>query len=409
MTGGVDSRWRTRTRRCVALVMVVAGLMAGCSSSAQPSPTSSAGSGPRFGPGSRDAAGTTWLCRPGEAADPCTADLATTIIDADGRRTTVHPRPMASPPIDCFYVYPTVSRQKTANANLHVDPEETAVAVDQASPFSQVCRVYAPMYPQLTLSAIGVAARQIDPHAAAVAYLGVLSAWQDYLTHDNHGRGVVLIGHSQGASMLTALVRNEIDPQPAERRLLVSALLMGGNVTVPIGQTVGGDFKDIPACQSEHQTGCVVAYSSFDSVPPANSLFGRVGTSIGSNLTQSTATLADLQVLCSNPSSLSGGTGSLSAYFRSDSIYAPGFGSNTGPRVPTPWVAFPGRYNATCMTSGGATWLQVSAVPDPGDHRPLVTQALGPRWGLHLVDVNLALGNLVGLVGDQSAAYSSSG
>jgi hypothetical protein len=61
------------------------------------------------------------------------------------------------------------------------------------------------------------------------------------------------------------------------------------------------------------------------------------------------------------------------------------------------------------MTSGGATWLQVDADPDPGDHRPLVTQTLGPRWGLHLVDVNLALGNLVGLVGDQSAAYSASG
>jgi hypothetical protein len=60
----------------------------------------------------------------------------------------------ASPPIDCFYVYPTVSAQPGILANLHVDPTEIAVARAQASRFSQVCKVYAPVYPQLTLHAI---------------------------------------------------------------------------------------------------------------------------------------------------------------------------------------------------------------------------------------------------------------
>jgi Protein of unknown function (DUF3089) len=40
-------------------------------------------------------------------------------------------------------------------------------------------------------------------------------------------------------------------------------------VTVPVGKTVGGDFANIPACQTATQTGCVVAYSSFDATPPA--------------------------------------------------------------------------------------------------------------------------------------------
>ena len=70
------------------------------------------------------------------------------------------------------------------------------------------------------------------------------------------------------------LIKREIDPSPTERTLLVSALLMGGNVTVPIGQTVGGDFTHIPACQTNAQTRCVLAYSSFNSPPPANSFFG---------------------------------------------------------------------------------------------------------------------------------------
>ena len=109
------------------------------------------------------------------------------------------------------------------------------------------------------------------------------AAWQDYLAHDNHGRGVILIGHSQGAGMLIGLLRRQIDDVPATRKLLVSAMVLGGNVTVPVGQTVGGSFQHVPACTSDTQTGCVIAYSSFDQPPPADSLFGRPGQGV-SNL-----------------------------------------------------------------------------------------------------------------------------
>ena len=96
------------------------------------------------------AAATVWLCRPGLAHNPCLSSMTTTAIDARGHRTVQHTRPAAHPAIDCFYVYPTVSLQSTTNANLIIDPQETVVAIDQASRFSSVCRVYAPMYPQLT-------------------------------------------------------------------------------------------------------------------------------------------------------------------------------------------------------------------------------------------------------------------
>ena len=76
--------------------------------------------------------------------------------------------------------------------------------------------------------------------------------------------------------MLTKLIASEIDPNPDVRGLLVSALLIGGNVTVPTGQDVGGDFQNFPACRSASQTGCVVAYSSFIEPPPADTVFGKV-------------------------------------------------------------------------------------------------------------------------------------
>lgn len=375
-----------------------AALLTACSASGTPTAsggtTTTASSTTTVATGSADAAGTVWLCRPGLADDPCTANLTATAVRADGKRSVQHAAPASNPPIDCFYVYPTVSAQKTENANLRVDPAETAVAVAQASRFSQVCRVYAPMYRQLTLQAI---AGHITARGATTAYLSVLAAWRDYLAHFNHGRGVVLIGHSQGSSLLIPLIRNQIDNDPAQRARLVSALLMGGNVTVPVGKSVGGDFQHVAACRATDQVGCVVAYSSFSSMPPPDSFFGRVGVSVA-NPSGSTITAAShLQVLCTNPAALGGGTGSLEPYFPAASQPTAG--------VSTPWVTFPDHYTATCEDRGGASWLQIDTTAVAGDHRPVVTQSLGPRWGLHLVDVNLALGNLVQLVRQQAAAY----
>jgi hypothetical protein len=356
-------------------------------------------------PADTDASGVVWLCRPGQTDDPCASSLTTTVVPRSGPRRVVRSSDAPHPKIDCFYVYPTVSEQSGALANLHIDPAETSVAESQASRFSQVCRVFAPVYPQLTLSAI---LKPADLTAAntATAFAGVLSAWDDYLAHDNHGRGVVVIGHSQGAAMLIALLRSKVDDDPAVRRLLVSAIILGGNVTVPVGRTVGGSFHHIPACTSTTQTSCVIAYSSFDQQPPSNSLFGRPGAGVSALVPDAPPTAAGLQVLCVNPASPSGGAGPLAPYFPSASVTAGLSSKGAGaPKVSTPWVTEPGLYTGQCQYRDGASWLQVSAPVTPGDTRPVVTESIGPTWGLHLVDVNIALGNLVSLVGDESNAY----
>ncbi len=351
-----------------------------------------------------DASGVEWLCRPGQAPDPCVTDLTATVVPASGATTRQHASVPSDPPIDCFYVYPTVSAQKGVSADLHVDPAETAVARSQASRFSQVCRVYAPMYRQITLAGLTSGARAAT--AAVTAYGGVVAAWKDYLAHDNHGRGVIVIGHSQGAAMLIALLRRQVDDDPATRRLLVSAIVLGGNVTVPVGRTVGGSFQHIPACESPTQTGCVIAYSSFDQQPPPDSLFGRPGQGVSDLSGDKAAT--GLQVLCTDPADLSTDEATpLEPYSPTKSLTA-GLGGLSGlsaPALPTPWVTEPDLYTGQCLSEGGASWLQVSAPITPGDTRTVVGQTLGPAWGLHLVDVNIALGDLVDLARTESAAY----
>jgi hypothetical protein len=310
-------------------------------------------------------------------------------------KVVLSPPSRKSSRFDCFYVYPTVSPEQSDNADLTVQPAERAAALLQASRFSQRCRVWAPMYRQATVAALRSGAA-LKPAVLAAAYTSLLAAWKDYLAHDNHGRPIIFIGHSQGSSMLIKLLQTQVDPSSSLRRRMVSAILLGGNVQVPIGKTVGGTFTHIPTCRSATQTGCVIAYSSFGSPPPPNSLFGRAGRGVSVLSGQGGA--AAQQVACVNPVTFSGKTAGLQPFFRSASS------ASSGVRVTTPWVTFPGLYTAQCQQSGGASWLQVTATPAPGDPRPTVTATLGPAWGYHLDDVNLSLGNLVADVGLEEAA-----
>jgi hypothetical protein len=188
-------------------------------------------------------------------------------------------------------------------------------------------------------------------------------------------------------------LRSQVDDDIALRQRMVSAIILGGNVQVPVGKTVGGTFAHIPTCTKTSETGCVIAYSSFSSPPPDDSLFGRPGEGVSLQSGQKAG--RGQQVACTNPAMLGATTPTpLTPYFVAS-------GSSTG----EPWVTYPGLYSATCASSGGATWLQIT--PRSGDSRPVVTPTLGPTWGLHLDDVNLALGNLVDDVRAQETTYAA--
>jgi len=357
------------------------------------------------------AAETLWLCNPRFASNPCLSSEQATVALGNGATFLQPAQPASNPPVDCFYVYPTVSSEPFQNATVTIGPEEEAIAVAQASRFSQVCKVYAPIYPQLTIPAIqGEVAGASVTEGAIIAYLGVVSAFEEYLTKYNEGRGIVLIGHSQGAAMLEQLIREQIEPYPWLRKRLVSAIILGGNVIVPEGKPAGGTFKDVPACASVLQTGCVLAYSSFLETPPEHALFGRPESSV-LGLGSGAAGVEDPQVLCVNPTLLvqNGSEGALFPYYPTTP-----FPGKLGPvvqvpKAPTPWVTTPGEYSAQCRHEDGASWLNLKFVGPPGDPRERIKETLGEFWGTHLVDVNVALGNLVPLVGMQSLLYELGG
>jgi Protein of unknown function (DUF3089) len=356
---------------------------------------------------------TVWLCKGGGASDPCRENRTATVVTYNGatRTETVQKAiKHGSPGVDCFYVYPTVSEQEGPNANLTIEPQEKQIAIDQASRFSQDCKVYAPMYPQLTLKAINNPGG-ITEEDELKAYAGVQGAFLEYMRKFNKGRGIVLIGHSQGALMLENLIKQDFDPNPALRKQLVSAILLGGNVLVPEGQLEGGTFQHVPACQSATDTACVIAYSSFLKEPPENADFGRPGSA----LLEGGAVPPGTQVLCVNPTLLSqnGGTGNLLTYAPTTPFPGTLGAGSPVPSASTPWVEAPGLYTAQCKHENGASWLQVSlrgglseeVQSELAARNELAEELIGPEWGLHLYDVNIALGNLVNTVAIQTQAY----
>ncbi|MDB5434770.1 MAG: hypothetical protein JWR47_1027 [Phenylobacterium sp.] len=353
-----------------------------------------------------------WLCRPDKTTgNACNIDLTTTVVRADGSESVEAFKADPKAPVDCFYVYPTVSNDPGAVSDMNAGPEELNVVAAQLARFGAKCRIYAPLYRQFTLTALraGIVGKPVpgstDPAARQVGYNDVVDAWNWYLANVNKGRGVVLIGHSQGSGVLTRLIQNEIDGKPVQAKL-VSALLMGTRLPLDKGKDTGL-FQHIPLCKSPGQTGCVIAYASFrDTIPPpANSRFGKAPS--------------DNQVAaCANAANLAGGSGDLHAYLSN----GPAISGAPAPKTvwvkgkanpTTPFISVPGLLSARCVDKNGFSYLEVHVNAAPADPRTDTIEGdvvgadgkISEDWGLHLIDAQLEMGNLVDVVGAESKAW----
>jgi Protein of unknown function (DUF3089) len=329
-----------------------------------------------------------WLCRPDLPADACRVDLTETELHADGSRAVVPRAPAASTEVDCFYVYPTLDLSPFARNHEEFDDitKMRDVAAWQAAHFSEVCSVYAPLYRQATIGAyLNPAARR--EAFMAVAFSDVEDAFLYYMSHFNHGRKVVLFGHSQGGDMVVRLLQKRFDNDPLMREKLVVAMPIGWPVQVAAGRPTGGSFVNLPMCTRDEEQGCVVAYRSHRGGEPASA--GPSAPDPGK------------ETMCVNP----GGAGG-DHYFRrtifpvNDKLRAK---YDVLKDIKTPYVSYTDFYAGRCVAGeGGYHYLEVRAAPQPGDRReaPLDLESFwfGTQMGLHVLDLQFPQGDLVDLV-----------
>jgi hypothetical protein len=295
----------------------------------------------------------------------------------------------------------------TPNSDLNPGPEEDSVVRAQFARFGSQCRLFAPIYRQVTLTALranlaGMPNAEVDRE---IGLSDVTAAFKHYLEHDNNGRAYVLIGHSQGSSVLTQLIKRELDKDPVDKRFL-TAVLAGTNILVPKDKQVGGTFTHVPVCDSFDQLGCVVTYSSFrdNSPPPDNSLFA-----VSSD--------EKLVAACTNPAKAGDGSAELHAYL---STKGPGASAKEMSewakelKVETPFVSAPGLLSGECKLAKTGYYLSIKVNADDKDPRAddisgdvVSNGATSAEWGLHLIDLPLVMGNLLDLTKTKAEAYSA--
>ena len=345
---------------------------------------------------------TSWLCLPGRG-DVCSPPLATTALNPTGYGSTGQSTIATDPPLDCFYVYPTVSRDQGMNSDLKPS-EEIGAAQVQFARFAGVCRPFAPLYRQMTLGAVAAFSAGADISAAgALAYRDVAAAWRNYLATKNRGRPFILVGHSQGSLMLQMMIAREIETSPAVAARMKLAIIPGFNVIVPQGKLVGGTFKKTPLCSRPGETGCVISWVSFreKNVPPVGAIFGiadQPGMTVG----------------CVNPARPGAADWvPLDSYWYSrSSLPVPGgpiAWSSEGP-APSPYLRTEGLISGKCINDGQRGYLWIRTNHKPGEKW---TDRIGgevgvmnmflPGWGMHLSDMYEAQGDLIREVGEISA------
>jgi hypothetical protein len=342
--------------------------------------TASTGSGGTPASGGTDySVAAHWVCRPGADA-VCTTGLDANIQNADGSTTSLPFTPAADPAIDCFYLYPTVSQEQTQFADLTDSPEIQAETRAQVGRLSSRCRVFAPIYRQATTYGLNHPSSGTPDFRMA----DVQSAWNYYLQNDNKGRGVVIIGHSQGTSLLQNLIAGSIDGT-ASQALLVSAFLAGDlSLGVPPGGAVGGTFAHIPTCSDAAQTGCVYVWGSYlagdTSAPP---IFGG-------------ARFNGFVSACVSPAAPAGGTAQLK-YYR----------ANSKP----PWVEALGQLSGVCQAdSSGANIFVVTVKPGifaAANTTTLKAAEVAPGWGIHPLDIALVQGNILDVLDAEIATWQA--
>ena len=245
------------------------------------------------------ASGTVWLCRPGSrplipARTPWPRRRCRRPGPARSRRRHRRSTPPSTASTSTRRSAPSRPTTPTSRSS----QAEVDAAVAQASPFSPLCRVWAPMYRQRTehpWPEAWAAIRRPMTSPTGVCWPPGGTTWPTY----NDGRPVIFIGHSQGAAMLIRLLAGQIDPSTQLRGQMVSAIIAGGNVTVPIGRNVGSTFKHLPLCTSDRSDLVRHRLLELPQRPPADSLFGRPGQ--GVSLQSGQTATAGVQVACVNP------------------------------------------------------------------------------------------------------------
>jgi hypothetical protein len=187
-------------------------------------------------------------------------------------------------------------------------------------------------------------------------------------------------------------------------------VLLGGDVTVRRGSDRGGVFRRIRLCRRAGQLSCVLAFSTFNETPPDPSLFGRGANRRVAEFLRLPGA-SKLETACTNPAALGSRRSAPLTPVVPSEPFAPGTLIAAGiavlglpwPTASTTFIQSRGGFTGHCSRAGGAHVLRIASAPGTPVPNPSPT----PEWGLHLIDVNIAQGDLLNVVRRQIRVHGA--
>lgn len=136
-------------------------------------------------------------------------------------------------PVDVFFIYPTVTGFRDPVQICEVTDSEMVAGAKfvrqvQTSVFEESCNIFMPFYRQISMPKPGTDYRFVTNYLSG---FDATDALDYYLTNLNQGRPFILAGHSQGASVLIALLENYMTKHPEALKRMVAAYPIGFAVT----------------------------------------------------------------------------------------------------------------------------------------------------------------------------------
>ncbi|MEN9699192.1 MAG: hypothetical protein RLZZ301_390 [Bacteroidota bacterium] len=162
---------------------------------------------------------------------------------------------------DVFFVYPTLNTERRDRRwNVPIEDEkqrqkvlQTALPM-QASAWAEAGRMYAPFYRAAHLRSYYVKGEK-GKEALEFAYADVRAAFLYYLEHYNHGRPIILAGHSQGSTHIGLLLQEFFEGKPLQQQL-IAAYMPGIGIAA-------SDLPQLPLLTTTSATGGYVVWNTF--------------------------------------------------------------------------------------------------------------------------------------------------
>lgn len=183
--------------------------------------------------------------------------------------------------VDVFYYYPTAWKD-TDDTKPNVCEIDNPSMLEgapsdyarQATAFETVGNIYAPYYRQANDSPVD----RMEVIAGTPTRDGI-AAFDYYIEHYNNGRPFILVGHSQGSNVLSALLASYMKDHPDVYKRMIAAYVIG----FPVTDEYLAANPHLKFAESPDDTGVIISYNTQapDVAPGSNPvLYDKVGNVI---------------------------------------------------------------------------------------------------------------------------------